>query len=224
MTDYPDMPEGFTPPVIPKLPIQIDDYLIDRSMFPIEVDVPQMDDFINEGPSPKEWAKIHILTKIGHFLPDYTPIHKVPTEGGIYWWMGIKIRKKLANYKNKYGYPVRFHNSMDTYGGVMFWISEYYRVYTEATKIRWTMKPDERWRTIVIQKANLDFTGELVIDIVEKIPIFGDIIVSTIYDIQKVDFLFYPLYENIAFYNTLNDVLIYSNWDKILMELNKEGY
>ena len=58
-----------------------------------------------------------------------------------------------------------------------------------------------------------------------------DSIIKTILGFDPIDEILaantqqiYPIYENVSFYNTMNDVLIYANWDKIRTELNNEGY
>lgn len=179
---------------------------------------------VEQEPTSLEIAKIELMKKEAGVLPAWNITHFYPTYTGIRWYMCNKIRKLLANIKNKYGYPVRFYHSMDTFSGIMFWINEEYRCYPSITKERWKDNNEEAWRYIIIQRQDLDFWGELGLDMIRNIPIISYVIDEVVHDIIGVDLLLIPIYENVAFYNTMNDILIFSNWGKIKKDLEKEGY
>lgn len=207
------------------------DAILDASIVPDPVDPENgeqigggiVDGYIM-GMTEKEMNKILLLESMYGMIPPRTFAHNRTTNGGIHWWECNKIRKLIANIKNRYGYPVRFYHSMDTFSGVYIWVHQEFRVYAKATRLRWESNPNERWRVVCLQRFELDFWGDLLQDFVNSIPILGGVINTLTNEMMEVDIIFVLVYPNLPFFNTMNDILIFANWEMIEAEFNLNGY
>lgn len=149
-------------------------------------------------------------------------------------WQHVKIRKIFQKLDGIKGYQSRHAHSMDNYGLFMVQIPQEWRIEVGITKMMWesdiAIQPDkdipafhtkainERWRNVFIY-----FDNNIYSDIAENlIPLSIDSGLKKILALSLGKR--YPIYENLAFRNTMSSQLIYSNWDKILEFLNSRGY
>lgn len=155
------------------------------------------------------------------------------------YWQTVKIRKIFQQIDGALGYKSKFAHSMDNFSLFMIQIPQEYRIETTLTQAMWEMDMteenglemhmldgrtieteafNERWRNVYIY-----FDNNFYADIIESIiPLSIDSALKKLC-MAGLGYL-YPIYENLAFRNTMSKELIYSNFDKIREELNKWGY
>jgi len=177
---------------------------------------------------PVQLAKLEILIRETRtpFIPPYEYYHLLGTNKVSGWWEGIKIREYLKRIKNRFGYPVRYYHSMDTFSGVMIWIHQEYRIHQTATKYWLGLNDNYRhaWRYVIVQRAELPFEQELIADMFDGIPYISMIADEVQNDLMRYDMYASPLYPNLSFYNTINDMMIYCNWDFVRQDLINGGF
>lgn len=155
----------------------------------------------------------------------YKDHHLQTSAGGIHYYESIKIRSVYTKFSKVHGYPIHLGYSMDTFGGLMFWIPYLYRVWANMTMLRYSKDMDLIYREVVIRQTDKDLTQETISDSVDNIPLIGKTIDSILDSIRHVSSTkLMSIYENIAFYNTMHDAFIFLNWDKIKDQLSNWGY
>ena len=152
----------------------------------------------------------------------------------------VKIREALASYSKYMGYPVRGASYINFDGGVAIWCMAHIKVNPWRTYDSWEMDftndPENlrrTWRFYRIgsqrvdgdpYNALLDLVG-LGMDILEleTLPTF-------IWDYVGRNLLYHTdpksiaIMPNVAFTNTLHDLVIMANWDYICPFLSSIGY
>lgn len=148
-----------------------------------------------------------------------SPIPGVPnqrdraTNGGIRFFQTIKIRSIFEKIYKVSGYPVRWAHYVGYYSGLGLWVHDDFIINAHQTTFLWENEPDKKWREVVI--------GRIPDIITREIPLvahIASIISKQVYTER------WQVFENLAFYNTMNDIVIKHNWDKIRVFLNGKGY
>lgn len=150
-----------------------------------------------------------------------TSILNETTAGGIHFYEGIKIRKLLAKITQTKGYPVIWGAHMEFVAGMSIWIPVGH-VVKEKQTIFYESKGDlDKWRHVIIKKVSTTFLGIDFGEILSKLPFIGEY-----FDVQtwKQPLKMWDVFENFGFYNTMHDMIIKANWDKIRDMLEWEGY
>lgn len=152
------------------------------------------------------------------------PLERPTNVERIYCYQFNKVRIKLAQIKRKHGFPVRSFFTVAFFNYIMFGIPFYTKMHIKESINSWS-QVGMRWRGVRIGdlpvedtvQGQLYIVGRSLAGIVGLSGMFDDILkASTIRN--------YPIYENIIMYSGLHNIVIISNWDKILTELNKEGF
>jgi hypothetical protein len=141
-----------------------------------------------------------------------------PTNGGIYPYMYNKIRITLNAIHRKEGFPARSYHTVAFYGLLMFSIPFDHILLVGETATLWSQQPNKRWRAVKLGYKRP--SGDIAEDALYLIPYWSQI--------SRFAALFnqveWPIYENLLSYGGLNNKVIDANWDKIKLELNREGY
>jgi len=133
---------------------------------------------------------------------------------GIKYYMSIKVRKALKTIWLRYGYPVRYQQYIGYYSGLGCWIPNHHIVLQYYTDMLWNDHPKHRWRTIVTAATFPQYSPQALIPFNDLLEI--PFILGSMRHLR--------VFENLGFYNTINDVVIGANWDYILKLLNQWGY
>lgn len=195
----------------------------------IDADVKKVDDFF------KRRKSINSINAVMNTYPltEYLRFELIkPTDGGIECWQTIKIRTILASLFSRHGYPLREYAGMGYFSGISCWIPvqryinhhETRMLWENAEKRGWDGKsPHPKWRTLILMEVP---EPESSLDILTGRGV--------VFDFGMIDLGFelyqtftnepYPIFENLSFYNTIHDILIYHNWDKIRKLFNMNGY
>jgi hypothetical protein len=157
--------------------------------------------------------------------------HRTSNKFNIKWYETNKIRKLLARYYNTGGYPVKIGYHVDYFSGLAMWIQDRWKIVDKLAEQEWKSKPYTQWVYVPIMKVDLydTFDQELTATqgkkVVGGIPLFGGIIGGFWNDIDKAAMIntitWIKIYPILLFYNTINDLVIFANWNLVLDDLNK---
>lgn len=161
-------------------------------------------------------------------------------------WQFNKIREVLKRKYNTHGYPLKKGHHIEFSSGVGLWVPDFWVVAHSYTRKMWELHPRRyEFKTVWIHrilrspeevmsemmanngydKSNLLELGRLAIsELTELIP--GGQIVDMI---DKIILMVrslrpFPVYENISFYGTLNDYMIYQNIVHVKNDMKDMGY
>lgn len=174
--------------------------------------------------TPEEITRIKELeeeTESPDLLYLYSDFHgKATRKLGLRWYHTNKIRYYLEKIHMNHGYPCKFKYKVDFYSLVYVIILTKNVIMRSETDYLWENVKSHQWRTLIIGEI---MEGVTWLDIMGGIANaftlgFGNYLAAL--GTQKR----IPVYENLTFFGTVHDVIIYANWDKILLELNREGY
>lgn len=154
-----------------------------------------------------------------------------------------KIRILLGKIHGSAGYPVRFAQYIGYYSGIGMWIPDGWAIHAEYTTQAWkndsglptskeksgylidlskltqNLEPIRKWREVYIY-----WVGQEVRNLIEAgVPLTLETFFTEAFA-QEFTMKSHPIWENLGFYNTVNDILIHENWGKCTKELRKHGY
>lgn len=148
----------------------------------------------------------------------------------IYWYETIKIRNILKTLHRPMGYPVKFEAYVGYYSGVSIWIPNGWIIHSEQTTISWfdymgyEIYPYQNNAKVQpLREVAIWFIGQETAGIVQSlIPLsvesgLADYL-SSMTTMKKLE-----IYENSVFFDTMNDAVIFANWDKIWYEIEQAG-
>lgn len=164
--------------------------------------------------------------------PEELFLEKTTDKYHIPYWQGNKIREVLQKIHMSAGYPVRLGEYIGfASSGLGLWLEEGFVIHKRITRENWYnlpssdrwfkpyVKPGVKWREVFIYYIGLEEVGIIT----GAIPFNIDqTILKAI--TTNVSGKWIGIYENLGFYNTINDLLIKKNWDKVLKDLNNHGY
>lgn len=186
-------------------------------------------------PSPYEIVRLNkIRAETGfNLIPMYKDFHKKTTaKGNIAWTETIKIRNKLKGYFRPSGYPVKFEKYVGYFSGVSFWIPAGWMVHNEATIFSWKdhMQMDLGFLNVdnsalPLREVFIWFVGQEFMSFIQQLIPFQ--LETGIFNFMSsgLSLKTLDIFENLSFYETLNDAVIFANWDKVKVLLEKiEGF
>jgi hypothetical protein len=201
------------------------------------------DKLINEV-LPGYWnVTVHELKGIQLFyeLGVDIPLGKPTINTGIWYYETIKIRQIMEKKYKAKGYPARFFYYVGFFSEVALEIPEGWEIWKEMTFANWTQEwfalelypgakgKCKRWREVAVRWANTIELGllDVILNFFRRMGPYGAILgefVDTIESFMGYSYMWIPIYESLGFKNTINDVLIMYNWDKIKRDLEQWGY
>lgn len=143
---------------------------------------------------------------------------------GISHYETIKVREIFKKKIRIYGYPVREYSAIDYYSGLALWLPNNMVISAYKTNEFWRNFPRAKWRFVIIEPFPLEGENiDYIADFLSYIPLgsFGTRAIQMLYSANAMH---YPVFPNMAFEYTMNDIVLDANWDLIIPILNRWGY
>lgn len=155
--------------------------------------------------------------------------NEVSKEYKITWKQTIKVRKIFSNEGLRKGYPVKLYCGLQFFSGLAIWIPFGFEIDVMQTIALWRSSPDTQFRCVRLRQTIQEIVQSFIPDILAEIIQFLDRILGgssyTANDYSPNSGSgITEIYPYIAFKNTMNDQVIYNNWDYVVRELNSMGY
>lgn len=191
---------------------------------PIVEDIPKQATFTLEQKKHAEYLKIRkrLPWFVNHELPDKlhpdVNVLKTSKKFNIHVWEFNKIRKILQRIYHGHGMRVR-RRRYDTFlWGMALSVKSGWAIAEIPTWELWSKdSPKEYWRKVVVGFIGENYSPSDLMGFGLGSLTLGDIVApNTFWNMN--------IYEWFAYKNTMASEIILCNWDKILKDLNENGY
>ena len=163
----------------------------------------------------------------------------------VWYFMTVKQRKILTKKYGSKGYPVRLYEYIGYFSGIAFWLPEEWVVLPRNTKKLWDENPEKAWRVVMIAHILPDIdaiilqypklkdiiTANFWLDLWQGVQNSVSGLINTVADVDPAMISEmqktakeYPIYPNLGFYNTTNDIVLLANQDYVKTDIESMGY
>lgn len=150
---------------------------------------------------------------------DYSP--RVYNGKTLNYYDFVKIRKNLAYFTEKKGFPMAFAKDLNFTMFIGIRIPTGFTVHKLETIKLWKKEKSARWRKVMIYYRGAEFT-QFAISLASQFPYISSSMFYLLQEFALRTLREFPIYENLAYTSSLNDGLIIANWDKIKKEFERE--